>query len=462
MAQQQTQHTALNTKPDFSLFKSLLFTAAPIIFQNLTQSFINMLDTIMVGRLGEVEIAAVGLGNQIYFMMTMILFGIASGASIFIAQFWGQKDVAGIRKTLGLSLSAAGIVSVLFMAAALAVPKTLISLYSADTAVIKEGGAYLRAVAVSYPITAVSFVYAQALRSTEKLQLPLAAAVASLAVNGLLNYLFIFGVGPFPELGVVGAAIGTVAARVIELALLLFVSYRRRYPAAGTCRELFSFNGYLIRRYIIIAVPVIINETLWGGGITMQNSIFAHAGTDAIAAFNITGTISQLTWVFFIGCGNAAAIVIGKRIGEHNDVLARKSANTFALYMPLFACAFALLLLPLSRLLPLLFKVSPHIIEQAAAMLYVLMVSYPFKAFNMCMVVGVCRSGGDTVFAAVCDVAFMWLIALPLGALAALYLHAPAWIVYCCVICDDWIKAALGLWRLRSGKWLHHVTEPAQ
>lgn len=448
-----------NTKPDFKLFVNLFAIAVPIILQNLTQSFINMLDTIMVGRLGEIEIAAVGLGNQIYFMMTMILFGIASGGAIFIAQFWGKKDIAGIRKTLGFSLTVAAAIGILFMLGALFIPETLISLYSSDQAVIHYGGAYLRAVGISYPITAVSFVYAQALRSTEKVRLPMMATVAALIANGILNYLFIFGIGPFPALGVVGAAVGTVVARIIELLILITESYRRKYPAAGSISELMSFNGYLIRRYIIIAAPVIINETLWGGGVTTQNSIFAHAGTDAIAAFNITNTISQLTWVFFIGCGNAAAIVIGKRIGEHNNTAALKSANTFALYMPLFACLLALLLLPLSRLLPVLFKVSPYIIMQATAMLYVLMATYPFKAFNMCMVVGVCRSGGDTVFAAFCDVAAMWLVAIPLGAFAAFHLHAVPWIIYCCVLCDEFIKAGFGYWRLRSRKWLHNVTD---
>lgn len=452
-------HAGYDTRPDFRLFISLFSIALPIILQNLTQSFINMLDTIMVGSLGAVSIAAVGLGNQIYFMQTMILFGISSGGAIFIAQFWGKQDSSGIRKTLGLSLFLALVISLIFMAAALLIPEQLLGLYTKDAEVITAGSAYLRAVAVSYPITALSFVYSQALRSTEQVRLPMAATIVSLGINGGLNYLFIFGVGPFPAMGVVGAAIGTIFARAVELIILLSVSYRRQYVAAGSLSELLSFNRMLVRQYAFISIPVIINEALWGGGITLQNAIFGHAGTAAITAFNISGTIAQLTWVFFIGCGNAAAIVIGKQIGMRDYIRAKKSANTFSLYMTLFACLFALLLIPLSWVLPLLYKVDAAILHQATAMLMVLMVSYPFKSFNMCMVVGVCRSGGDTIFAAVCDVLFMWTIGIPLGAFAALELGLAPWIAYAFLLSEELIKAALGLWRLRSGKWLHDVTE---
>ena len=379
-----------------SFFKNLVIIAVPIILQNLMQSFINMLDTIMVGQLGATEIAAVGLGNQIFFILNMILFGISSGAAIFIAQYWGKKDIPAIRKFLGLALTLALGVAVLFTAAALIAPERLIALYTNDPAVIKSGGEYLRTVAISYPVTAVSFVFAQAFRSTEHVKLPMTATIISFAVNGVLNYIFIFGAGPIPAMGVTGAALGTVFARLIEFVILVFTAYSRSYEAAGPLKELRAYSGYDIRRYIKIALPVVINETLWGTGVTMQNSIFAHAGTDAIAAFNITGTISQLTWVFFIGVGNAAAIIIGKKIGAGNADEAYEYANTFAVLMPLLAIPIGIWLLPLSKTLPVFFKVEPHIITQASIMLLLLMCTYPFKSFNMCMIVGICRSRRTT------------------------------------------------------------------
>ena len=439
-------------------FPMLVTIALPIILQNLMQSLVNMLDTIMVGQLGAVAIAAVGLGNQIFFMLNMILFGISSGAAIFVAQYWGKRDIGGLRKTLGLALTLAAVVASLFTVAAVLAPHFLIGLYSEDPLVVEAGGNYLRVVALSYPVTALSFVFAQGFRSTEHVRLPMVATLVSLAANGILNYLLIFGVGFFPELGVVGAAAATVISRTVEFVILVAVGYRKKYEAAAKFREFFSYRLDFVARYIRIALPVIINETLWGLGITLQNSIFSHAGTEAISAMNICSTISQLTWIFFIGTGSAAAIIIGKQIGAGQREVAIKSANTFGWFMPALAAVVAVALIPLSWLLPYFFKVEEGILRQARLMLMVLMISYPFKSFNMCIVVGVCRSGGDTVFAALMDVLPLWLVALPLGYLTALVLGLEPWLAYAFILAEEPIKAAVGFVRLRSQKWLHDVT----
>ena len=443
--------------PHFS--RTLLTIALPIILQNLMQSLVNMLDTIMVGRLGAVAIAAVGLGNQIFFLLNMILFGVASGAAIFVAQYWGKKDIGGIRRTLGLALTLATVVAMLFTLAAVVAPSFLIGLYSDDPLVVAEGGRYLRVVAFSYLFTAISFVFAQAFRSTEHVRLPMVATLISLVANGLLNYLLIFGVGFFPAMGVLGAALATVISRAIEFCILLTVAYRKQYEAAAPLRDFLSFDWSFVARYIRIALPVILNETFWGLGVTLNNAIFAHAGTDAISAFNICNTVSQLTWVFFIGTGSAAAIIIGKQIGAGNQQAAIKTADTFAWLMPALAVVVALLLIPLSRMLPLFFVVEEQILRQAQMMLMALMVSYPFKSFNMCMVVGVCRSGGDTIFAALFDVLALWLVALPLGYFTALVLGLEPWIVWVFMLLEEPIKSTVGFIRLRSRKWLHDVTK---
>ena len=443
---------------DKKFYKTLFFVAVPITLQNLMQSMVNMLDSIMVGQLGSLEIAAVGLGNQIFFILNMILFGIASGGSIFIAQYWGKKDVANIRKTLGLMISFSLIISALFTVAALFFPKLLISFYSNDPKVIEVGGQYLRLVAISYPITAISFVVSQAFRSTEHVKLPMVATMISLVVNGVFNYLFIFGIGSFPAMGVSGAALATIISRFLEFFILYSVAKKNNYEALDSFKSMMSYNMYFIQRYIKIAFPVIVNETLWGFGVTLQNAIFAKISTDAIAAFNITGTISQLTWVFFIGIGNAAAIIIGKQIGAEDTQKALKYANKFALLMPILAIFIGALLFPLSKVLPVFFDVAPHIMAEATAMLMVLMVVYPLRSFNMCYIVGICRAGGDTVFAALCDVAAMWCIALPMGFLAGFILHLQPWLVFMFVVSEDIFKAALGVYRIKSKKWLHNVT----
>ena len=441
------------------MFKSLFVIALPIILQNLMQSTVNMLDTLMVGQLGSVEIASVGLGNQIYMLLNMVLFGISSGGAIFIAQFWGKKEKSGIWKMEGIMFSFSIVIALIFTFASVFFPKFLIGLYSKDFHVIEIGARYLRIVAFSFPFFAMSFAFSMALRSTEHVKLPMVATMISLVLNAILNYLLIFGIGFFPSLGIVGAAIATCISRIVECFILFIVAYSKKYEVASSVKNLFSFTFFEVRKFIKIAFPVIINEAIWGLGTSMHSLIMGRTSTEAISAFNITGTISQITWVFFIGVGNAAGIIIGKKIGEGNETEARKYANTLSWFMPVMAIFIGLLLIPISKFLPFMFNVEANILVQAKMMLMILMCCYPLNAFNMCWVVGICRAGGDTVFAAIIDVCFMWIIAIPLAACVAYFTNVQPYIIYICLLSEQIFKAIVGFYRIKSGKWLHNVVE---
>ncbi|MDR2158819.1 MAG: MATE family efflux transporter [Treponema sp.] len=442
---------------DRQFYRNLFAIAVPVMLQNLINAFVNMVDTVMVGRLGTVEIAAVGLGNQVVFLYTLILFGIVSGGSIFTAQFWGKRDLGGIRKNTGFCLLLNLLTALIFSAGAVFFPKGIIGIYSRDPLVIASGALYLKTLAPAFIPFAVSQVFVLTLRSTGEVKIPMVTTVIALLVNMVLNYLLIFGAGPVPPMGVAGAAAATVAARVVELLILLFLTYRGRYAPAGSLRELLAFNGSFVRHFFRICIPVILNEFVWSLGITVQNIIFARTHTGAIAAFNITNTVSQLTWVLFIGLGNGVAVLIGNRIGEGKEAAARDYAARIVRFAPLLAMGTALILIPLSLLLPLIFNVGGDVLKSTGQMFIILALSYPFRAFNMSMVVGICRAGGDTVFCAVYDVIFMWAVALPLAAAASFLLHAPVRVIYLCVTLEEPFKVILGLWRYRSGKWLHNV-----
>ncbi len=435
-------------------YSSLIAIAIPVMLQNLLQTFVNMLDTIMIGRLGSIEIAAVGLGNQVFFVLNMVLFGISSGGGVFIAQYWGKKEISGIKKSLGIMITLSTGVAAIFTVFCLVIPHQILHLYSPDPDVIKVGGDYLRLVCLSYIPTALTFAYTHAFRGTERVKLPLVCTSLSLVTNALTNYILIFIVG----WGVKGAALATLFSRVVELIIILSWSYGHKYEACGNLKELISFDWVFIGKFVKIALPVILNETMWGLGITVTNAIYAHAGTDAITAVNITGTISQLTWVFCMGFGNGMSVIIGKKIGEGKTEIAQGYAKRSLWFMPSVGAVMGLCLWPLSYLLPVFFNVSPEIIKTAKSMLVVLMFCYPFNSSCMNWVVGVCRAGGDTIFSAVAELVTMWGYAVPVGFLATFVFGLPVVWIYICISSENVLKTIIGLIRVLSGKWLHDVT----
>ena len=241
--------------------------------------------------------------------------------------------------------------------------------------------------------------------------------------------------------------------------VLLIWSYSHKYESCGNLSELFSFDMSFVGKFLKIAFPVIVNESLWGVGTSVNNAIIAHAGTDTITTFNIVGTISQLTWVFCMGFGNGNGIIIGKKICEGKIDLAKNYANKSMWFMPLVGACVGIFLWPLSKTLPFFFNVSPEIIKMATQMIVVLMCVYPLNSFCMNWIVGVCRAGGDTIFAAVGELVVIWCVSIPLGAIAAFVWHlSPLWI-YVCLSSESLVKAFVGLFRVVSGKWLHDVTK---
>ncbi|MGP1576307.1 MAG: MATE family efflux transporter [Treponema sp.] len=443
---------------DRQFFSRLFIISVPIMLQNFINSFVNMLDTFMIGRLGEAEISAAGLGNQIFFLLNLLLFAIGSSASVFSGQFWGRKDIAGLKKTAGLCFIAAFVAGLLFTVCCLVYPAQIIGLYTTDTAVITLGAVYLRITALCFIPFSCSFVLISMLRSIEQVKIAVIVTVIALSCNAVFNLLLIFGYGGFPRLGIQGAAIATVLSRFIELAVLAYIINKNNYPIIGKVSAMFGFDAAFVRNYSRIAAPVIVNEILWSFGITMHNKIFAGTGTAAYAAFTIMTAAAQLCNVVFIGMGNGAGVLIAKTIGEGMYKNAARYAKQLAYAAPVIAVGVAVsCVLPLSLLLPAVFKVSAEVISIMHTLFFVLICFYPCRAFNMNMVVGVFRAGGDTRFCLFYDVFFMWAVAIPIGFFAARLGLLPA-VLYVCLMSEELLKMPCGIFRLKTGKWLHSVT----
>jgi putative MATE family efflux protein len=443
---------------DRHFYKQMIRLALPVTLQNLVVSSLNLVDNIMIGGLGEAAIAGVGLANQYYFLLNLLLFGIVSGASIFTAQFWGVKDIRNIRKVLGISIIAGGVASLLFTIAGLLFPEAILGIFSKDPAVVQLGTEYLLIAVFSYIVMTVTFAYSFSLRSIGDVNTPLVVSVAALGINTVLNYLLINGYMGFPRLGVAGAAIATVIARVIELALLLWIVYSKKNVLAASIKEMLDLSGSFVKQFFKISFPVILNETTWALGMTVYAIVYARMGTEVIASTNIAGTIERIMWVVFFGFGNACSVMLGNKIGEGDMEKAFTYAKRFAIIGPAVAVIVGALVILATPWLLLPYKVSPLVLDYAGKNLLVLCIFLWIKIFNYTNVVGILRSGGDTTFCLMLDMGGVWLIGVPLVFLGGLVWGLPIYYVYVLLHIEELAKLIVGIPRLVSKKWINNLT----
>lgn len=461
---------------DLSFVPVLVKLALPIAAQHLLMTTLNLTDTIMVGQLGEVQIGAIALGNQIFFLLMLFLFGVGSGSAVFSSQYWGRRDVGGVRRSMGLSLTVGCAGALLFTAGGVFAPRVLLSVFTTDPAVIAEGAGYLRIVSLSYLFTSISMGYAHALRSVGDTKLPLYATAVSITLNIIGNYVLIFGAFGLPALGVRGAAIATAMARVVELTVILTVVYRRKGPIAAGLRELTRYDRIFARRYFGRALPVIFNEIFWSIGFTMYTVVFGRMGTGHLAAYTIADTVGRLVLVLFIGSAQASAIMIGNRIGADADRSRGKTAlldpressaqrisvSLLKILPAVSAVLGILVFFPIAWWVPYLFEISPEVRRMVTLLLRAFAVVMFAKVLNMHIIVGILRGGGDTNFSLLVDVGFLWLVGVPAAFIAGLVLGLPVHMVYLCIGLEEVGKLIFGAIRIFSGRWINDLTEPEE
>ena len=438
--------------------KTMIGIALPIVLQMLLVNGLTLVDTMMIGRLGETEVAAVGLANQMFFLVFLTFFGITSGTGIFVAQFWGDRDTEGIHQVVGLSLVGSLSFAIPFAAASFFIPARLMALFTPDPAVVELGVQYLRIIAPSYVFSGISFCFGMALRSVERPKVPLLATAVSMGLNTVLNLVLIFGLLGFPALGVRGAAIATCISRGVELLVVLSLSYGRKLPVAASIRRYLSFGRDLARQFMRTAGPVLLNEIAWSLGMVMYKMVFARMGTAVVAAANITEAIQGLFFVVLMSSGTTAAIMIGNRIGEGDRQAAYLQARHFLVQAMALGVVLGILMSATAPIIVLILKMRPDTIALVRLTLIALGVLIPIKSFNLHMIVGVLRSGGDTTYSFIAELAGVWGIGVPIAGLTGLLLGWSLPAVYLAVGLEEVFKAVATALRFRSGRWLHDLT----
>jgi putative MATE family efflux protein len=446
---------------DKKFFSTMLRLARPIILQNLIFSSLSLVDGLMIGQLGDDAVAAVGVANQVFFLVSLLLFGITSGTAIFTAQYWGQKDIHRIRSVLGLSLVMSTAGSLLFSLVAILIPTRVIGIYTTDPNVITLGSPYLHTVAFSYVLSGITYPYSAVLRSTENVRLPMLVSLLALSLNTFLNYCLILGNFGFPALGVYGAAIATVIARLMESVLLLVIIYHRQLSIAARLSDLINFGILPLGKLFKTIMPVIATEIVWSLGSTTYNVVYAHLGTESIAAYNIAVTLDRLIFVVFIGLGSACAIMIGNRLGAGERDVAAEYGKKYLAFNTISAVILSFLMIGLISPLLALYKVSVQTSYYTSRILLAMALSLPVRSSNFMLLIGILRSGGDTRYAFIIDAGVIWIIGVPLAFLGAYLLHLPIYLLFPLVLTEEVVKLSLGLYRFFSGRWIHSLTVQA-
>lgn len=447
----------------FLFEKSFLFTvvsiALPIALQNIISFGVNLMDSVMLGQLGDVAITAANLGGQPFFLLTMFGFGLASGGSVLIAQYWGKGDMQRIRRVMAMSLQAVFCISALFTAASLLFPYPLMRMFSPDPAVVEASVAYLSTLAYSYLFYSLSNCYLMCLRAVERVRVSTLIYGISFFVNVFFNWCFIFGQCGAPALGVRGAAVGTILARMSECILALIYMYTREKRTGFRLRHLFRrWDASLLRDFMHHSLPVVGNELLWGLGTVFMTMIISNLGEAFVTANSIANVVNQVTSVAAFGVANAAAVLTGKAVGAGRPETARKTANTLLLFsFTVGLCGGALLFLLREPILGI-YAITPAARALTLDIMLVLAVLQPILALELNCIVGVLRGGGDTRIAFFIDCGCLWLISLPLGLIGGYALGLAPAAIYILMRMDTVLKTVLGLFRVRSGKWIKNVT----
>lgn len=442
---------------DRIFLKKAVMIALPVALQGMLNTIVNLVDTMMIGQLGETTIAAVGLANKVFFVFSLLVFGVASGSGVLAAQYWGNHDERNIRKVTGLALVIALAGSLLFVLPSVLFPSAVMRIFTDSEGAIRIGAVYLTVAALSYPFTALTNIYVAMLRAVGRVKAPVMISCMTILINITLNYTLIFGHFGAPQLGAQGAAIATLTARIAESAAILGVVYLTHSPIAGRLGEMFGYSSAFVRQFVSTASPVIANEFIWGLGTTMYSLAYGRMGDNAVASITIATTIQDIVVVLFQGLSAATAVILGNEMGAGKLKQAEKYAKNFFILQFLVTLAAMAFCYVIRENIIDMYSISLEVAADVNRCLIVFILYMPFKMFNFVNIVGVLRSGGDTKMCLILDTSSVWLIGVPMAFLGGLYLRQTIAVVYAMVMSEEVYKAVVGYLRYRQKKWLRNL-----
>ena len=452
---------------DKAFYRRLVALTVPMLLQNLISSSAGMVDTLMVGMLGQTELSGVSLANTPFFVAMLFVFGLQSGGAVLISQYWGKRDIATINRVMGISWYLACIISTAFAATVFLFPEKIMSITTNNPELLAVAVRYGKVVAFSYAINSFVLVLTGTMRSCEQPLVGTAVVVVGMLANIFFNWMLIFGKLGAPAMGVEGAALGTLLARAVELLLIVaYLIFYKKKPFGMDIRCILMPGRTIFRDYIKYSLPVMINETLWGAGTSTYPVIYGHmaASADIVAAHAVSTNIERIITVAVFSLAHTAAIMVGKEIGagsKKEEVT--ELGKTIALLAAIVGLVSGLILMGLlfTAIRPFvfpLFSLSGNAERIATMMLMAMGAVMLFRSFNCTLIVGILRGGGDVRFGMFLDVGATYLWAIPLGFITGLVMKMDIAWVYPLILSEALIKSGIGFLRFKGGKWVRNVT----
>lgn len=448
---------------DKGFWRTAIKLALPISLQNMLISSFTLADTLFVSQLGDVSLSAVGMMGQWGWLLNMILIGVSSGTAVFVAQYWGIKDIKKINMTCGIATVSTILVSGLFTIVSLLAPEFVVNIFNNDANVVSEGKAYLLIVCLSYPAVAITNILSSVLRSVEDVKLPMYVSVFTTVLNIFLDYAMIFGKFGFTQMGIKGAALATTISAWLGVLLILAVSFIKKNILYAPIKDSFGFKWKDIKIFYKKAMPVIFNETMWGAGTFIFNIIFGHMGYEYFAAITILRSFENIAFVFIIGLCNACSIMVGKSIGKGKIERGIDDTKRFIMIFPVVSLIIAILIYVFRPELIGIFNLSDNISEVTLNTAMSIMAFYAFeftiRQIPYLMIVGIFRSGGDTVTGVKYDLLSLWLLSIPATLIAVYVIKVPFTVAFAVMyIFEDYVKTLLCIKYYKSMKWIKPVT----
>ena len=442
---------------DKNYYRSLIMLAIPVALQSLITFLVSFADNLMVNSLGDAAVSGVYMGSQLQTFIQMFTGGVGTTIVIISAQYWGKRDTAQIRKIVAVGLRIAIAVGLIFTAIALLFAEPVNRFFTSDPAVIAEGTTYLRWVGLSYVFFCITQALISAMNSVEKTRSGMIVSLASLVVNVGLNYVLIFGKFGFPAMGVKGAAIATTVSRIVETAVILGIVLKDdrmgfRLP------DIRLKDPELTRDFIKYGVPLVAGNVVWSVNMLCNSKILGGYGAAVITAASVVNTLNSLAYITLSGLSSAVGIITGKTIGAGKTELMKEYARTTQiLFLGVGLFSGALVYLVSGPFIALYSGISAEAAQQSVYFARVLAVTIIGTGYQMPVLFGLVKSGGDISFVFKNDTIFVFLVVLPSAFLSA-HFGLPAWVTFACLKCDQVLKCAVAVVKVNSYNWMKNLT----